>query len=88
MPAYIEARPTEEDRNGGANITEEPNLFVDVFIGPAILEPFQALLDCMIEAHADEVAHRHYGDGGKGCSYCKAIRAARKTIKAIDGERL
>ncbi len=34
------------------------------------------LLEYLKEAHQDEVTHRHYGDGRKGCSYCDVIAQA------------
>jgi len=88
MPAYISVEPTRKDRKDGANIIEEPNLFVDVQIGPAIIEPVEKLLESLIEVHEPEVIARHHGDGAASCSYCAAIRKARKMLKAVKGRTL
>jgi hypothetical protein len=39
------------------------------------------LADYLEEAHREEVRNRHYGDGRKGCTYCDAIRDARKALR-------
>ncbi len=92
MPAYIEVREWEHEPTcktpDDCNPAEYPAHHVRVFIGPAILNPFQAVMNCLIEAHEPEVRAKHHGDGAYRCSYCAAIRNAKKTLKAINGRPL
>lgn len=39
------------------------------------------LLEYLKESHQDEIDHKHYGDGKKGCSYCEVIARAEGKVK-------
>lgn len=45
------------------------------------------LTDYLIEAHEDEIRNSHFGDGAKGCTYCKEISKARKILRRIEEAR-
>ena len=92
MPAYISVEPIKKDRTDGANIAEEPNLFVDVQIGPAILDPFYKLMQNLAELHDENMEReggmtKHRREEPK-CEYCATIKNAQKTWKAINGRNL
>jgi hypothetical protein len=44
-------------------------------------ELLATLADYLEEAHEAELSTNHFGDGRKGCTYCDAIRDARKMLK-------
>ncbi len=100
MPAYISIDMDRKVPTCGKNDCEQMEHFARVEIGPAIIEPFQELLLCMIEAHESSMS-RNYGDETlldadmknhrreePKCSYCRAIREGEKTLKAIKGRVL
>ncbi len=90
MPAYIMVRELlgGEKPSCGDKDCDQMEHQNRVEIGPAILEPFFNLIECLEEVHAEAVKNRHYGDGAASCSYCAAIRAAKRTYKAINGRSL
>ncbi len=40
----------------------------------------QNLLEMFVESHQAEIDSNHGGDGKRGCSYCKAIKAMRRAL--------
>lgn len=51
---------------------------------PVLKEALYLTLSNLEEAHADELAADHYGDGPDGCSYCAAIAQARAALEQTE----
>lgn len=89
MPDYIEVVKRKESRAQGAFIEDEPENYVDVIIGPAILEPIQALIHELTQEHERLIAEISAGDflehrrTDKKCPTCKAIFAGTRMLGAI-----
>jgi len=96
MPEYIFAgkRGKPTCRRADCDPAEQPEHWVSIKIGPAILGPLEKLLTYLKETHEGAMqseanngmmAHRREEPG---CSYCAAIREGKAVFKAIDGKEL
>lgn len=52
---------------------------------PDLLAALKSLIEDMAEAHADELATNHHGDGKGGCTYCQSMRAGYAAIAKAEG---
>lgn len=52
---------------------------------PELLEALKALLDDMAEAHSDELATNHHGDGNRSCTYCQNMQAGHAAVAKAEG---
>lgn len=94
MPAYISVSaerkvPSCRAKDG---LCDQMEHWVEVEIGPAILDPFYKLMQNLAEIHDENMEHeggmtKHRREEPK-CEYCATIKAAQKTWKAINGRAL
>lgn len=86
MPTYISVtKPT-------SRLADAKTASLAKALGPAIIEPFEALLNCFAETHDDNMVQeggrtKHRREEPK-CCCCVAIRNAQKTLRAIKGREL